>query len=522
VPVAVQGLSEEALGRRFPVQAHPRLALLLRSPQGQRLPADCALPDPYDGLVGQQPEILPVHDCMGAPLRLHGDPWGLLTLDALQPGRFDTVQAQLPALARLVEQGIEAAQTIRELADSAAQERERANALREGARAPRELLGRSPAMQRLRREIATVAASELTVLILGETGVGKELVAQRLHAESLRRERPLVQVNCAALPETLAESELFGHRRGAFTGATQARAGRFQLADGGTLFLDEVGELSLPVQAKLLRVLQSGEVQRPGSDEVVHVDVRVIAATNRDLAVEVAAGRFRADLYHRLSVYPLHVPPLRERGRDVLALAEGFLEENQHRLGARNLRLSPASKALLLHQSWPGNVRELEHLVSRAALRARMEPGRGRWIAIEPRHLLGEVAPVNYVPSPAPAAELTAAGTTTSAALPLSAGGGAATRAGVGSGVGAAADRGASRVWAAADGPAVPSAAVGEPGQTLREATDAFQRAWIEAVLVRHGGSMAAAARAAGMDRSNFHRLARRLGVAAGRLHGLG
>jgi anaerobic nitric oxide reductase transcription regulator len=399
----------------------------------------------------------------------------------------------------------------------------RATALRAGARAPRELLGRSPAMQRLRREIATVAASELTVLILGETGVGKELVAQRLHAESLRRERLLVQVNCAALPETLAESELFGHRLGAFTGATQARAGRFQLADGGTLFLDEVGELSLPVQAKLLRVLQSGEVQRPGSDEVVHVDVRVIAATNRDLAVEVAAGRFRADLYHRLSVYPLHVPPLRERGRDVLALAEGFLEENQHRLGARNLRLSPASKALLLHQSWPGNVRELEHLVSRAALRARMEPGRGRWIAIEPRHLLGEAAPVNTLSSPAPATGFTAAVTTASAAPPLPAGGGAATPAGAGSGVAADADSAASRAWAAADEAAAgPSAAAGPPGQTLREATDAFQRAWIEAALAQHGGSMAAAARAAGMDRSNFHRLARRLGVAAGRLRGLG
>jgi anaerobic nitric oxide reductase transcription regulator len=480
VPVAVQGLSEEALARRFPVQAHPRLALLLRSPQGQRLPADCSLPDPYDGLVAHQPEILPVHDCMGAPLRLDGQTWGLLTLDALQPGRFDTVQAQLPALARLVEQGIAAAMTIRALADSAEQALARAEALSDdGQRAPRELLGRSPAMQRLQREIATVAASELTVLILGETGVGKELVARRLHAQSLRHAQPLVQVNCAALPETLAESELFGHRRGAFTGATQARAGRFQVADGGTLFLDEVGELSLPVQAKLLRVLQSGEVQRPGSDEVVHVDVRVIAATNRDLAAEVAAGRFRADLYHRLSVYPLRVPPLRERGRDVLALAESFLEENQHRLGVRNLRLSPASKALLLQPTWPGNVRELEHLISRAALRARMEPGKGRWIAIEPRHLLGE-------------ADIAGAG------MPVAA-------------------------VAAGAAPGGPEAAVSlVPGQTLREATDAFQRAWIEATLARHGASMAAAAREAGMDRSNFHRLARRLGLAAGRRGALG
>ncbi|NML15420.1 nitric oxide reductase transcriptional regulator NorR [Azohydromonas caseinilytica] len=483
VPVAVQGLSEEALGRRFLVEAHPRLALLLRSPQGRRLPADCALPDPYDGLVAHQPEILPVHDCMGAPLALHGRPWGLLTLDALQPGRFEAVQEQLPALARLVEQGVAAAHTIRELADRAEREHELARELQTGAQPPRELLGRSPAMQRLRREIDTVAPTELTVLILGETGVGKELVAQRLHARSLRRERALVQVNCAALPESLADSELFGHRRGAFTGATQARAGRFQLADGGTLFLDEVGELSLPVQAKLLRVLQSGEVQRPGSDELIHVDVRVIAATNRDLAAEVAAGRFRADLYHRLSVYPLHVPPLRQRGRDVLALAEGFMEENQHRLGARNLRLSPASKALLLQQPWPGNVRELEHLVSRAALRARAEPGKGRWIAVEPRHLLGEAA----TPSRAGTSHLPVGAAGASVAVPEA-----------------------------------PSGEAVEGGLTLREATERFQREWIRAVLARHGGSLAAAAREAGMDRSNFHRLARRLGLAAERRRGLG
>jgi anaerobic nitric oxide reductase transcription regulator len=320
-----------------------------------------------------------------------------------------------------------------------------------------------------------------------------------------------VQVNGGALPEPRADRELFGHRRGAFTGATQARAGRFQLADGGTLFLDEIGELSLAVQAKLLRVLQSGEVQRPGSDELFHVDVRVIAATNRDLAAEVAAGRFRADLYHRLSVYPLHVPPLRERGRDVLALAEGFLEENQHRLGVRNLRLSPASKALLLQQPWPGNVRELEHLVSRAALRARMEPGRGRWIAIEPRHLLGGDVAVAV-----------GAGQAGMGAPPLrlgaADGGASANSAGDDGGVDAAlADAPEGGPGIAAD------AAFGRaelPGQTLREATDAFQRRWMEAALARHGGSMAAAAREAGMDRSNFHRLARRLGVDSGRSAG--
>jgi anaerobic nitric oxide reductase transcription regulator len=281
-----------------------------------------------------------------------------------------------------------------------------------------------------------------------------------------------VQVNCAALPETLADSELFGHKRGAFTGAVQDRNGKFEIADGGTLFLDEVGELPLTVQAKLLRVLQSGEVQRPGSDRTLKVDVRVIAATNRDLPAAIAQGRFRADLYHRLSVYPLVVPPLRERGRDVVALAGGFLEENQHRLGARNLRLSPASKAALLAHGWPGNVRELEHVISRASLRAFTEQGRGaRWTAIEPHHLALDAA--------------VAGGHAASAAQPPL----ATTPTDTG------------------------QAGVSVFDGTLREATTAFQRAWLADALARHNGHVANAAREAGIDRSNFHRMLRKLGM---------
>jgi anaerobic nitric oxide reductase transcription regulator len=456
VPVAVDGLSDDALGRRFVVEAHPRLARILASGDGVRFPPGDPLPDPYDGLVDGQPDILPVHDCMGTPLNCRGRIWGVLTLDALAPGAFDAVQpAHLRSLAEVVERGLEAEETIREL--QARTQRAQAVARALAGSGSRELSGASAAMQQLRREVDLVAASDLTALILGETGVGKELVAERLHARSRRRDQPLVRVNCAALPDTLADSELFGHRRGAFTGAVSDRSGKFELADQGTLLLDEVGELPLPVQAKLLRVLQSGELQRPGSDAVRHVDVRLIAATNRDLAAEVAQGRFRADLYHRLSVYPLWVPPLRARGRDVLALAGGFLEENQQRLGARNLRLTPASKALLLQQAWPGNVRELEHLIGRAALRAHAEAGKGgRWIGIEPWHL---------------GLEGEAAG------APRSVGVAAAS------------------------------------GQTLRVATEAFQRQWLRQLLQRHAGSMPAAAEEAGMDRSNFHRLTRRLGV---------
>ncbi|NOQ36857.1 MAG: AAA domain-containing protein, partial [Methylococcaceae bacterium] len=212
--------------------------------------------------------------------------------------------------------------------------------------------------------------SDLAVLILGETGVGKELVAQQIHASSKRAEQAMIYVNCAALPETIAESELFGHLKGAFSGATADRSGKFELADGGTIFLDEVGELPLVLQAKILRTLQNGEIQRVGSDQYIKVDLRVIAATNRNLQKGVADGLFRPDLYHRLAVYPIHVPPLRERGKDVLLIAGLFLEKNKQRLAVQGLRLdSDAKKALLAYQ-WLGNIRELEHLLSRAALKA--------------------------------------------------------------------------------------------------------------------------------------------------------
>ncbi|HSW16016.1 MAG TPA: sigma 54-interacting transcriptional regulator, partial [Ramlibacter sp.] len=259
-PVAVDGLSAETLGRRFAVEAHPRLARLLQSASVLRFAPDCDLPDPYDGLVTGQAELLAVHDCIGAPLRAQGRLWGLLTLDALAPHALaDVSDAQLEALTRLVESGVEAIESILAMEARAQAELEAARAWQTVRTAPRELLGASSAMQRLRAEIDTVAASSLTVLLTGETGVGKDLVAQRLHARSVLRDRPLIQINCAALPESLADSELFGHTKGAFTGAVQDRVGKFELADGGTLFLDEVGELPLSTQAKLLRVLQSGD-----------------------------------------------------------------------------------------------------------------------------------------------------------------------------------------------------------------------------------------------------------------------
>lgn len=230
------------------------------------------------------------------------------------------------------------------------------------------MVGRSKPMQRVKELIDAVAASEATVLITGESGTGKELVAKALHSKSLRKEKPMVLVNCAALNDNLLESELFGHERGAFTGADKRRDGRFVQADGGTLFLDELGEMSTALQAKLLRALQEGEVQRVGSDRLLHVNVRVIAATNRDLAKEVERGNFREDLFYRLNVVAVTVPPLRERQEDIPLLAGHFLSRYAAQ-NRKNLKgFSPQVMQLLSAYPWPGNIRELENVVERAVI----------------------------------------------------------------------------------------------------------------------------------------------------------
>ncbi len=233
-----------------------------------------------------------------------------------------------------------------------------------------EIVGRSPALLGALREVELVAPTDSTVLIYGETGTGKELVARAIHARSRRLNRPLIKVNCAAIPAGLAESELFGHEKGAFTGATQRRIGRFELANGGTIFLDEVGELPLETQTKLLRVLQEQEFERVGGSTTLRADVRVIAATNRDLPAAVGGGRFRQDLFYRLSVFPLTLPPLRERPDDIELLAHYFLRRQARRVGRGIPRLSPASMERLRAYGWPGNVRELENVIERALIRS--------------------------------------------------------------------------------------------------------------------------------------------------------
>jgi len=231
-----------------------------------------------------------------------------------------------------------------------------------------EIIGESPALRRLLTQIEAVASTPVNVLILGESGVGKEMVARAIHCRSDRSERPLVKVNCASIPKDLFESEFFGHVKGAFTGAHQDRVGRLQLADGGTLFLDEVGEIPMSLQSKLLRALQEHEFERVGDDRTVRVDVRVVAATNRDLAQEVKAGRFREDLFYRLSVFPIDVPPLRERPEDIVPLAVHFLDCICRELGRDALSLKRQQAASLQRHDWPGNIRELKNVIERAVI----------------------------------------------------------------------------------------------------------------------------------------------------------
>lgn len=233
------------------------------------------------------------------------------------------------------------------------------------------IVGDSPALRKVISQITTVAPTEAGVLILGESGTGKELVAHAIHELSARKEHPLVRVNCASIPKELFESEFFGHVRGAFTSAVKDRIGRFELANRGTLFLDEVGEIPLDLQSKLLRVLQEGQFERLGDERTRTVDVRIIAATNRDLLAEARAGRFRLDLYYRLSVFPIEVPPLRERTEDLPALASHFARDAARRLGVPEPRLTRSHVRQLEAYDWPGNVRELQNVIERAVILAR-------------------------------------------------------------------------------------------------------------------------------------------------------
>lgn len=371
-PVAVRGLSPSVLARRYAPDAHPRLKAIIESRSPTRFDANCPLPDPFDGTLLTDEKNIDVHDCMGCALYIEEQLVGALTMDALAIGAFDHIDTvTLETFAALTAATLRNISQLEALKAQNQKQKNVTETLIQQARSQHnEMVGISPQIKQLRTNIATVAQSDYAVLITGETGTGKELVAHAVHAQSQRNNKPMIYINCAALPESLAESELFGHIKGAFTGANSARAGKFELADEGTLLLDEVGELPLTLQAKLLRVIQQGELQRVGSDKNHWVNVRIIAATNRDLEQEVAQGRFRADLFHRLNVFPIHVPPLRKRVGDIPVLAGYLLEKVRQQFNAPNLHVSTRALLQLEAFPWHGNVRELEHSLTRAALHA--------------------------------------------------------------------------------------------------------------------------------------------------------
>lgn len=463
-PMAIHGLMPDTLGRRFVINDHPRLHAICNASQPLQFAQDCPLPDPYDGLLSNKHGDIPVHACLGMPLLDNDILIGVITLDSLNAKAFDELDLQqLAILSQLCATQLKTSLLLQRYqnhvqhSSALVQELNREALTRDGV----EIIGQSPAMQTLKNDIKLVAGSEFSVLIQGDTGVGKELVARNIHMHSKRSKQPLIHLNCASLPENLAESEFFGHAKGAFTGAEHKRQGKFQLADGGTLFLDEIGELPLAMQSKLLRVLQSGEIQTVGEDHVKYVDVRVIAATNRTLKDEVAQGRFRADLYHRLSVYPLTVPSLNQRENDVIVLAGFFIEKTARKLAIKQLKLSIETQLILTQYNWPGNVRELEHVISRAALKAKQSQWQQAIITIEPEHCelnLSTIKPASLIAPVAPKTHHSAL--------------------------------------------------------SLKQATDAFTHHLITQQLEHHQFNWAATARALHVDRANLVRLAKRLGIA--------
>jgi len=296
-------------------------------------------------------------------------------IEAMKLGAFDYILKpfDVPELLSILRRALQTAASMRELVPT--------DGKSSGEEKSPGLIGASPAMQKIYKLVGQVARSDAAVLLIGESGTGKELVARAIYANSSRAARPYVAINCAAIPDALLESELFGHERGAFTGALSQRIGKFERADGGTIFLDEIGDMPLALQAKLLRVLQNGEFQRVGGDQTLRTQVRVIAATNRDLAIMVKEKSFREDLFYRINVVQIQLPPLRDRPEDVLPLAEHFLKRAEKE---RGLKFSAASKKALQGWSWPGNVRELENVVSRAVVCAAAE-------SIEPGDLPPEI-----------------------------------------------------------------------------------------------------------------------------------
>lgn len=441
-----RNLSELEL--RFEVSANPRLRRAVQLGHPVRF-LDPFEPDPFDDLVeGAEVLIGKMHSCMAAPLLIGQELIGLITIDSLTPDCFSKEHEPLISFfGSFAALAIHNARLVTSLKDSRQQLENQNQSLRQSLRSSigQDIIGNSPLMVHLRQAIAVAATSDAPVLILGPTGCGKELVARAIHAASARKEAQLVYVNCAAIPESLAESELFGHTKGAFTGSMAERKGKFEQADGGTLFLDEVGELPLAIQATLLRVLQEGEIQRVGSDLTKRVKVRVLAATNCDLEQMILKGSFRRDLYHRISVLNISVPALAQRKEDIPVLLEYFLNKLKEQLGV-DFQIHPQLLDEFMQKDWSGGVRELFHALEAKAIWAKA---------------LGHkvISSANSLPE------------AISRSQPQS--------------------QNSLEQW-------IPLG--------FKGATEQFQRELIQTAVTIHGGNHSAAARELGMDPANFHR----------------
>ncbi len=457
-PLAINGLYNEVMGRRFNIHEHPRLEAIARAGDVVRFPADSELPDPYDGLIPNMVGKLQVHSCIGLPLLANDHLIGALTIDAFNPQHFDSFSDQdLRTISALASASLHTALLLEKLESQAGVITEE-HPLDCATSDTVQMVGQSTLMADLERQIKAVADTDLSVLVTGETGVGKELVAASIHEQSPRSKNTLIYLNCAALPESVAESELFGHVKGAFTGAISDRKGKFELANNSTLFLDEVGELSLTLQAKLLRALQYGDIQRVGDEHNLKVNTRIVAATNRSLQEEVKKGTFRADLYHRLNVFPVHVPPLRDREDDVILLSGFFAERCRAKLRVTAISMEYATSKLIKSYSWPGNVRELEHAINRAAVIAKSQSNE-LFLVLKPQHfeLIADDSHIENSPI------------------------------------------------------AIKSEITTEEG--LSEATEQFQIKLINDALAYSKNNWAAAARLLKIDSGNLHRLAKRLNL---------
>lgn len=407
-------------------------------------------------------------------------------VSAIREGAYDFIEKplSLDKILIVAERAVEASRLRRENL-----------ALRTSLPPEEKLLGQSPVMLEFRSQLERVAATDAWVLLTGENGTGKELAARALHAGSRRAGAPLIAVNCAAIPEELIESELFGHEKGAFTGAESVRRGHFEMASRGTLFLDEIGDMSLRTQAKILRILQEQSFERLGGSRTVHVDVRVVAATNKNLEAAIANGTFREDLYYRLRVVPLHLPPLRERGVDIPLLLDFFIRRFSRRHGVRPPSFSPDAALALLHYSWPGNVRELRNFVERMVilhpgkcvdtdgLPCEMRPGKvcdatpsaGSSAADTIRNSPPEDPyQDDFALSPLPEVELSSSGRS---------------------------------------GEIFPDALFLDSGLDFKKARAAFEVRYLSAMLQRCGGNITRLAEAVGLERSYLHRKLKNYGI---------